>query len=266
MATPHTFLRRFSPILGTTISLAVFLIALAFTDSGRISIERAALDRMGTAEGEPAINRVASKQESQGARTSAIVLRAIDGDTIELTDGERVRYIGIDTPESVDPRRPVECLGQEAARRNRELTLGRTVYLESDIENRDRYGRLLRYVYLADGTMVNEMLAREGFAEPATVPPNVRYVKLFRDAGAEARNAQIGLWGTICEETRDTAVATSTCTIKGNISLDGERIFHTSDCPYYDRTRIDNTHGEQYFCSESDAVAAGFRKAQNCPS
>ena len=96
----------------------------------------------------------------------ARVTRVVDGDTIEVSmEGRRytVRYIGVDTPESVAPGQPVECYGREASRRNRELVEGRTVLLEKDVSETDRYGRLLRYVW-ADGVMVNAVLVAEGYA------------------------------------------------------------------------------------------------------
>jgi micrococcal nuclease len=125
------------------------------------------------------------------------VVRVVDGDTIEVEIGGRrhtVRYIGIDTPEVGDPRRPVMCYGEEASRRNRQLVEGRTVLLEKDVSETDRYGRLLRYVW-ADGVFVNAALVREGYARVYTVPPDVRYAELFRRLEREAREAGRGLWG-----------------------------------------------------------------------
>src|SRR3989338_7463066 len=78
------------------------------------------------------------------------VKRVIDGDTIELENGEKVRYIGIDTPETLDPRKPIQCFGKEAAQKNRELVEGKPVWLTKDITDKDKYGRSLRYVYLGD--------------------------------------------------------------------------------------------------------------------
>jgi micrococcal nuclease len=125
------------------------------------------------------------------------VVRVVDGDTIRVTvDGreEAVRYIGIDTPESVRPGSPVGCFAKAASAENRRLVGGRRVRLETDVEERDRYGRLLAYVYRGD-TFVNAELVRRGFARPATFPPNVRHEKLFRTLAREARDAGRGLWG-----------------------------------------------------------------------
>ncbi|HSE34767.1 MAG TPA: thermonuclease family protein [Candidatus Paceibacterota bacterium] len=269
----HPLLRKLSMFLGTIISLAVFLVTLAFTDTGQTTVEEAALERTVTHYSKQAEEMPGNADaiSPSGERTPEAVLRVIDGDTIELASGERVRYIGIDTPESVDPRRQVECLGKEAAERNRELVGNRVVLLESDIEERDKYGRLLRYVYLEDGTMVNETLVREGYADPATFPPNIRHVDRFLAAATLAREEKRGLWGAICTDASDTVTASEPttapdgCVIKGNISSSGERIFHAPECPYYSRTRIDSARGERYFCTETDAEADGFRRAGNCP-
>lgn len=132
---------------------------------------------------------------AQPTRTSALVLAVIDGDTIEvLVDGrrERVRYIGMDTPE-VWPADQIECYGPEASARNAQLVAGQRVELESDLTDRDRYGRLLRYVWLGE-TFVNAELLVEGFAQVTTYPPDVRYVELYRDLQRQAREAGRGLW------------------------------------------------------------------------
>lgn len=123
----------------------------------------------------------------------AIVARIVDGDTLELSDGRKLRYIGIDTPETKHPRLGVECFGKEAAARNGELVLNREVGLEKDVSEVDRYGRLLRYVWL-DGRMVNEQLVAEGFAQAVSFPPDIKYQDQLRVAEAQARDSKIGLW------------------------------------------------------------------------
>lgn len=127
----------------------------------------------------------------------ATVTRVVDGDTIDVrrADGSiaRVRYIGINTPETVDPRRPVECFGKEAGRRNTELVAGKTVLLEKDVSETDRYDRLLRYVW-ADGQQVNAVLVGEGYAQVVTYPPDMRYVDWFLQVEREARESGRGLW------------------------------------------------------------------------
>lgn len=126
------------------------------------------------------------------------VARVIDGDTIEIEGGERVRYIGIDAPESVTPGKPVGCFGPEASEGNRSLVEGRTVRLEKDTTDRDRYGRLLRYVYSGD-TLVNLELVSRGFAEAADYPPDSAFRDRFAVMEDEAREAGLGLWSA-CPE------------------------------------------------------------------
>ena len=121
------------------------------------------------------------------------VIKVVDGDTIELTGGVKVRYIGMDTPETVDPRRPVGCFGHEASDKNKELVLGREVRLEKDVSETDKYGRLLRYVYVGD-TMINNELVREGYARVLTYPPDVKYQEMFLDSQKYARENNLGLW------------------------------------------------------------------------
>jgi len=132
------------------------------------------------------------------ATRTAHVLRVVDGDTILVSVGgaqERVRYIGVDTPETVKPRTPVQCFGKKASAANHRLVDGRDVRLVADVEARDRYGRLLAYVYRAsDGLFVNAALARDGYATVLTIPPNVRFAERFRTLAAQARAAGRGLW------------------------------------------------------------------------
>jgi micrococcal nuclease len=125
---------------------------------------------------------------------SAVVRRVVDGDTIELENGERIRYIGMDTPESVKPGVLVQCFAKEAAAFNRGLVEGKTVRLERDVSDRDKYGRLLRYVYLDDGTFVNEVLVQEGYAYAVSYPPDVVKQDVFRAAERAARDTKRGLW------------------------------------------------------------------------
>jgi micrococcal nuclease len=125
-----------------------------------------------------------------------VVKRVVDGDTIELESGEKVRYIGINAPESVKPNSPVECFGHEASAYDKQLVGGKRVRLEKDVSDRDKYGRLLRFVYLEDGTLVNDTLVRDGYAYASTFPPDVSRVNEFKQAQQEARNAERGLWSS----------------------------------------------------------------------
>lgn len=131
---------------------------------------------------------------------TATVIRVVDGDTIVIDRGsgeERLRYIGIDAPESVKPESPVEFLGAEAAAANEALVGGREVALEKDVSETDQYGRLLRYVWVREGgewTMVNLELVRRGYAQVVSFPPDVRHLDELRDAQRAAREAGRGLW------------------------------------------------------------------------
>jgi len=129
-------------------------------------------------------------------RQDAEVTRVYDGDTIEVVFNgarERVRYIGIDTPEFDDDRAAIRELARLATDANRDLVGGRIVQLEFDRERRDRYGRLLAYVSIGD-TLVNEWLVRRGFAEARDYPPNTRHQGRLDAAEREARNANLLLW------------------------------------------------------------------------
>lgn len=130
-----------------------------------------------------------------GAEGTERVERVVDGDTIVLAGGERVRYIGVDTPESVKPGTPVQCFAKAASRFNARLLEGKRVRLRYDAERRDRYGRTLAYVYReADGLFVNAELVRRGYATTLTIPPNVAHADDFRRLAGSARRAGRGLW------------------------------------------------------------------------
>ena len=137
--------------------------------------------------------------ERDRAPLTGRVVRVSDGDTIRvrLASGreERVRYIGVDTPETAKPGAPAECFADRAAAFNARLVDGRTVRLVRDVEERDRYGRLLAYVYAGE-TFINAELIRRGYAQPLTVPPNVRQAGRFRRLAEEARRAGSGLWAS----------------------------------------------------------------------
>jgi len=132
---------------------------------------------------------------------SYIVTKVVDGDTVEITHGGevfKVRYIGIDTPETVKPNTSVQCYGKKASEFNKELVLNKKVRLEKDISDEDRYGRKLRYVYLEEGEnsgkMVNEILVQEGYAKLDTFPPDIKYSEKFRTEESRARDSNKGLW------------------------------------------------------------------------
>ena len=139
--------------------------------------------------------------------TNILVTRVVDGDTLKLENGERVRLIGIDTPEMHESQKlyrdsartkqdtsTIQKLGRRAYEFTKNLVEGKRVSLEFDVEKHDRYGRLLAYVYLKDGTFVNAKIVEEGYASLMTFPPNVKYADLFLKLLQEARNSRKGLW------------------------------------------------------------------------
>jgi micrococcal nuclease len=137
------------------------------------------------------------------------VLRVIDGDTIVIEqDGKpvKVRLIGVDTPETVHPNKPVEFYGKEASRFTTNLLKGESVYLEFDQQKQDRYKRTLAYVYRApDGLFVNLEIIRQGYGHAYTKYPfNGEYMALFRHYEKQAREAQRGLWGAAPVDGKDT--------------------------------------------------------------
>jgi len=225
-----------------------------------------------TASAVPSTAEATAAPSATAGRTPAHVVRVIDGDTIVVViDGleYRVRYIGINTPETVDPRKPVEYYGREASQRNRELVEGQTVELEKDVSETDQYGRLLRYVWV-DGDMVNAILVREGYARVSTYPPDVKYQELFLDLEREAREAERGLW-TGCFGPSPTVEGERICdysgtsepVIKGNISkTTDEKIYHVPGGEFYDATVIDEAAGERWFCAEQEATEAGWRRSK----
>ena len=219
----------------------------------------------------------------------ATVTRVIDGDTIEVRLNNkllRVRYIGIDSPEFKG--RPLPCFAKEAQVFNRGLVLNKTVRLEKDTSETDKFGRLLRYVYLQDGRMVNAELVKNGFAQAITYAPDVKYTDQLTALQLQAKEAGAGQWtkcaapvvaptatpSPVQEQAQPTAPAPVlppapaasgnaapvdawTCPashpIKGNFGKKA-KIYHVPGSTYYDRTKP-----EMCFAGAEDAVAAGFR-------
>jgi len=215
-------------------------------------------------------NQPAQVENIQG--DLVLVTRIIDGDTIEIQGGQRVRYIGIDTPEITQD----ECFSSQATNKNKELVGNKKVRLVKDVSETDRYARLLRYVYTEDGKFVNDILVKEGYANASSYPPDVKYQDLFRKSQQEAASANLGLWGGCNTTSSVNATSTPTtssqasnsggsCNIKGNVSSDGEKIYHVPGCQSYSKTVISEGSGERWFCSEQEALQAGWRKALNCP-
>ncbi len=202
-----------------------------------------------------------------GGEERKLVVAVIDGGTIELEGGERIRYIGIDTPESTTEH---ECYGEEAKQRNREIVEGVRVRLEFDVEQFDKYGRTLAYVYVGD-LFINEALVAQGFASTLTIPPNVKFADRFAQLAAAAREQGKGLWSACggnesnsrnssrpgYDETIPQA-SVSDCPpdrpIKGNAQ---SKIYHVPGGDFYAKTKP-----EECFATEEEAAAAGYRKSK----
>jgi micrococcal nuclease len=178
-----------------------------------------ALDKAGNKSTEANSFKIAREKKPEPAKPVEkktelfTVQRVVDGDTIVLEGGKKVRYIGIDTPETVDPNKSVECFGKEASDKNKALVEGKKVRLEKDVSEVDKYDRLLRYIYLEDGTFVNLVLVKEGYAHSSTYPPDVKHQEEFTKAEKEAREGGKGLWSnTSCNGTTTQVKAPSTTT------------------------------------------------------
>lgn len=201
------------------------------------------------------------------------VQRVVDGDTLIVDyDGkdEKLRMILVDTPETVHPRKPVECFGKEASNYTKKTLSDKYVYLQKDVSDRDRYGRLLRYVWLErpssnnpsndeiKSKMFNAILVKEGYGKIATFPPDVKYVELFRKLDRSAYEQNKGLWA--CTENKNEVTKTNTNSsgkIKGNKN---SKIYHLPNGANYNKLSEKNTI---YFNSEKEAIEAGYRKSKN---
>ena len=201
----------------------------------------------------PVSNQPVNNQPAVASDTY-LVVRVIDGDTIEIEGGKKVRYIGIDTPETVDPRKPVQCFGVEASNKNKELVSGKRVRLEKDVSETDQYGRLLRYVYVGD-TFVNLELVKQGYAYASSYPPDVKYQSQFTDAQRVAKEQNKGLWGS-CQESTQTSTPAPTATPQQSPGGSGYSVpsCSSTDCDcgdfnskahaqwFYDNYDPNNTH------------------------
>ncbi len=191
------------------------------------------------------------------------VKRVVDGDTFVTESGDRIRLIGVNTPESVKPNTPVEFFAKEASQYTKVQLSGQTVALFADVEDEDRYRRKLRYVFLLEEgsseeiTMYNEQLLAEGYAGTMTIPPNVMYADYFVQIEAEARQLNKGLWSDKASQAEDAAHSCEHPNIKGNINSKGDKIYHVPDGAYYNVTKA-----EVMFCTEQEAQDAGFRASK----
>ncbi len=189
----ETFIRKQSYILlGLLVSVGITYISTYYPELFSFAPSPTPTPRDMSMNASPSATPVATH-----SGTYAKVVSVVDGDTIKIEGGEVVRYIGMNTPETVAPNRPIECFGKEASAKNKELVQGKTVELVKDVSNRDRYGRLLRYVWIGD-EMINEILVREGYAQVSTYPPDVAEVDRFIAAQRLAESEKIGMWSGVC--------------------------------------------------------------------
>lgn len=204
----------------------------------------------------------------------ASIVRVVDGDTIKIkldnNKEETIRLLLVDTPESVHPTKPVQPFAIEASDFVKKLLpVGKDVEVELGTNERDKYGRLLAYLY-TDGKMVNQLLLEKGYARVAYVfAPNTKYIDEFRDIQEKAQLNEIGIWSIENYATstgfaekglkeKESPIACTNPEIKGNINSKGEKIYHVIGGQQYEQTKP-----EQLFCTEKDARMAGFRKAKS---
>lgn len=199
-------------------------------------------------------------QEDKGI---IVVNRVVDGDTIEVKMGEtkeKVRLIGIDTPETVHPEKEEEPYGKEASDFTKERLNGQEIRLELDVEERDRYGRLLAYVWLGD-EMFNDTLLREGYARLATFPPNVKYVERFTATQKEARESQRGLWALELEEDEINSESNQEMEQGEYLGSRNSDKYHLPGCKWAQKIKEEN---QVWFETVEEAEAAGYKPCKSC--
>ena len=214
------------------------------------------------------------------------VLKVVDGDTIHISyngKDEKVRFVGLDTPETKDPRKPIQCFGREATAKMTELAENKKVRLEFDKTQgeRDKYGRLLAFVYNEDNKNLAYEMIRQGYGNEYTYNSNpYKYQSEFKEAAHKAREENKGLWAkNTCagDATKPADIpapkpqpapaynpapvpqpqqSQGACVIKGNVGRNG-KIYHIPGQKYYDKT-----NPEAIFCSEVEAQSAGFRRSR----
>lgn len=202
------------------------------------------------------------------------VVEVIDGDTIKVKyngNTEKVRYLLIDTPETNHDPLKKQPFGEEATQRNKKLLSSGDATIEFDVGNRiDDYGRLLAYIYV-DGESIQEKLLEEGLARVAYIfSPNTKYLNNFEEASEITKEKNTGIWerkdyvtdrgfdaSVITSNTTEQEIETSRkCNIKGNINRQGKKIYHIPSGKYYVKT-----NPEEWFCTEQEAIKAGFKKS-----
>jgi len=202
------------------------------------------------------------------AKDTYKVLRSIDGDTIEIEykgKAAKVRLIGVDTPETVHPNKPVERYGKEASAFTAKLVEGKSVRIEFDqaneaSQNRDKYGRLLAYVYLPDDTLLNDRIIRDGYGHAYTKYPfDPEKLDQFRAAEKEARENKRGMWAD--EKKAETKEEATPPAKAKYCASSGSKIFHYCSCSYVDKIKSSNM---VTFSTRKEAVDSGRRPCKRC--
>jgi micrococcal nuclease len=262
--------------------LFFFLISISFVLTACSEVEKLLDDTSKDSD-------IASEVQDNENLFEVPLIHVVDGDTIKVEINgaeESVRFLLVDTPETAHPQLGKQPFGEEAKNFTKKLLSNDTVLLEKDVSERDKYGRLLMYVYTPDGKSVQEELLANGMARVAYVfAPNTKYVDQFRDIEQEAKNKGVGIWSVdgyahighehgyhteVFEEEKREETDHSASTfepdsngdcdgyIKGNHSSSGEWIYHVPAGSYYNVTKA-----EMCFTSEEAAVEAGYRKSKS---
>ncbi len=182
-----------------------------------------------------------------------LVVKVVDGDTFQLKSGKRVRLKGVDAPEYS------RCGGKEAKERLSQLISNKKVKLTE--ETQEAYGRSLALVYYQN-ILINKIILEEGWGRTDYQKNSQR--NILTAAFHQAQQNKIGIWSSLCREGPDQSV--NDCLIKGNIDKSTyDKFYHLPNCKQYNQIIIEKDIGEGYFCSEEEAIKAGFKKASGCP-
>lgn len=272
--------------------IVIFLVAAIIGSKPKDNIneiaESSSNDIINTTTNKDEEESITEKPEITNTFTEAYVSRVVDGDTIEVNideDKYKVRLIGVDTPETVHPNKPVEYFGKEASEFTKNNLDRKTVYLQKDVSETDRYGRLLRYVWLArpltdeptkdeiTQNMFNSQLVANGYANISTYPPDVKYQNIFLELETNARNNYWGLWNEPviepviepAEEVQslnyDSPQDNSTPSTSSYIGNANTKKFHYSYCSSVDRM---NESNKVSLSNRDTAVSRGYVPCKRC--
>jgi len=179
------------------------------------------------------------------------VIKVTDGDTIKLSDGRTIRYIGVDTPEVEEN----DCFSKEAKEINEKLVLGKTVKIETDLNEIDQFGRTLAYVFVGN-ILVNQKLLEDGTGKFYMDNLNTKYTNTLVKASQEGYKSKKGIWSSCADNSK------TGCVIKGNLDKNDKRYYHLPSFRHYPTVVVNLVKGDQWFCSEKEAQKAGFERAR----